>query len=196
MLLSISISTEILPVFLFVFFLLRQHLLITKLKAGGQSVDGFLPGRVFGWRCDDVVVSQVQRKRAEIWIIISFKMINYVLTEPGGTAGGGHVGHGVLVFTSGIWLRAVDTSQLTLCLNTPLRFRNSTGAGREPREGGREQGNVNILLFNLLLSSFNQYQYLINESKMKVNVEPCNLSIGLLFRKNKLEVSIFKCQSN
>ena len=26
----------------------------------------------------------------------------YVLSGPGGTAGGGHVGHGVLVFTSGI----------------------------------------------------------------------------------------------
>ena len=69
MLLSISISTEILPVFLFVFLLLHQHLLITKFKAGGQSVDGFLPGRVFGWRCDDVVVSQVQGEGAEISII-------------------------------------------------------------------------------------------------------------------------------
>ena len=65
MLLLISF-TKILSVFFFVFLLLHKQLLITQLKAGGHSVDGLLPGRVFGWRRDDVVVSQVQGERAEI----------------------------------------------------------------------------------------------------------------------------------
>ena len=60
------LSTEILSVFFFVLLLLHQHLLVAQFKAGGQPVDGFLPGRVFGWWRDDVVVSQVQGERTEI----------------------------------------------------------------------------------------------------------------------------------
>ena len=80
-----------------------------------------------------------------------YEILNYGLTGPGGAAGGGHVGQGVLGFTSPIWLRAVDSLDTSHCLNTPLRFRNSTGAGREG--AGPGQSNIKHFILDSSLKS-------------------------------------------